>query len=363
VPDAADPAPVSAGGAPAPGLTLDDVVRLTGGRLGTGAGGAPARLRRVAALDDADADAVSFFADRRYLAAFGETRAGAVLVAPALADAPGAPRAARVVVDRPHEAMLALLAALYPTAERAAGVHASARVGPGARLGTGVTVDAFASVGAGAVVGDGAWIGAHCAVGDGVHVGAASELRPHVTLYPGTVLGARVLVQSGARIGADGFGYVFADGAHRKIPHVGRCVIEDDVEIGANSTVDRGSVGDTVIGAGTKLDNLVHVGHNVRIGKACLLMAQVGIAGSATVEDGVILAGQAGVGGHVRIGRGARIGGQAGVFGDVPAGETWSGYPARPHKESMRAHAALFRLAGLVRPLERLIAARGPEGV
>ena len=139
-----------------------------------------------------------------------------------------------------------------------------------------------------------------------------------------------MVVHSGARLGSDGFGYVHAGGAHRKIPHVGGCVIEDDVEIGANTTVDRGSIGDTRIGAGSKLDNFVHLGHNVQVGRGCLILAQVGISGSTVIEDGVIVGGQAGIGGHLRIGRGARIGAQAGVMGSVPAGETWSGYPARP---------------------------------
>jgi UDP-3-O-[3-hydroxymyristoyl] glucosamine N-acyltransferase len=217
-------------------------------------------------------------------------------------------------------------------------------------------VDAYAVVGDGATLGERAWVGAHTVVGAGVRVGDDSELRPHVTLYPGTEVGSRTIVHAGARLGSDGFGYVYADGAHRKIPHVGRCVVGDDVEIGANVTIDRGSVDDTVIGAGTKIDNLVHLGHNVRVGRLCLIMAQVGVAGSATIEDGVIIAGQAGIGGHLTIGTGARIAGQAGVFGDVPAGETWGGYPARPQRESMRAYAALFRLLPLVRPLERLLA-------
>jgi UDP-3-O-[3-hydroxymyristoyl] glucosamine N-acyltransferase len=165
-------------------------------------------------------------------------------------------------------------------------------------------------------------------------------------------------VHSGARLGSDGFGYVFRDGAHEKIPHVGRCIVESDVEIGANTTIDRGSIDDTVIGAGTKIDNLVHVAHNVRIGRLCLLMAQVGIAGSVHVEDGAILAGQAGISGHLTIGGGARIAAQAGVFGSVPAGETWSGYPARPHREALRAQAALFKLPSLIRELERLVEQR-----
>jgi UDP-3-O-[3-hydroxymyristoyl] glucosamine N-acyltransferase len=176
-----------------------------------------------------------------------------------------------------------------------------------------------------------------------------------VTLYSGTRLGDRVRLHAGVRIGSDGFGYVFRDGAHAKIPHVGRCIIEADVEIGANTTIDRGSIDDTVIGAGTKIDNLVMVAHNVRIGRLCLLMSQVGIAGSVRVEDGCILAGQAGIAGHVTIGKGARLGAQAGAFGSVPAGETWSGYPARPHKEALRAQAAMFKLPALIRALERLV--------
>jgi UDP-3-O-[3-hydroxymyristoyl] glucosamine N-acyltransferase len=163
------------------------------------------------------------------------------------------------------------------------------------------------------------------------------------------------------RVACDGFGYVQAGGRHEKIPHVGRCIIDDDVEIGANSTLDRGSVDDTVVGAGTKIDNLVHIAHNVRIGRLCLIMAQVGIAGSVHIGDGCILAGQVGVSGHHNIGAGARLAAQAGVFGDIPAGETWSGYPARPHREALRAHAAFFKLAGLMRRMERLLA-RAEEG-
>jgi len=160
------------------------------------------------------------------------------------------------------------------------------------------------------------------------------------------------------RIASDGFGYVFTDGAHAKIPHVGRCIVENDVEIGANTTVDRGSIDDTVIGAGTKIDNLVQIGHNVKIGKLCLIMAQVGIAGSANIGDGCVLAGQAGLGGHIAIGAGAKIAGQSGVFGNVPPGESWSGYPARPHRESLRATGALFKLAGMIKDLERIVEER-----
>jgi UDP-3-O-[3-hydroxymyristoyl] glucosamine N-acyltransferase len=213
-------------------------------------------------------------------------------------------------------------------------------------------------IGEGAVLGDGVTVGAQCVVGAGVEVGEGALLHPAVTLYPGTRVGRRTIVHAGARLGSDGFGYVFRDGAHAKIPHVGRCLVGDDVEIGANTTIDRGSIDDTVIGAGTKIDNLVHVGHNVRVGRLCLLMAQVGIAGSTRLEDGCVMAGQSGVAGHVTIGARSRIAGQAGVIGDVPPGSTWSGYPARPHREALRAQAALFKLPGMMRQLERLAGAR-----
>jgi UDP-3-O-[3-hydroxymyristoyl] glucosamine N-acyltransferase len=234
-------------------------------------------------------------------------------------------------------------------------VHASAVVGRGATLGREVALGAHVVIGRGVTLGDRVTIDAGCIVGDDVQVGDDTHLFPSVSVYPRARIGRRVRIHAGARIGSDGFGYVFHGGAHQKIPHVGRCVIGDDVEIGANTTIDRGSIDDTVIGPGTKIDNLVHVAHNVRIGALCLIMAQVGIAGSTSIEDGVILAGQSGVSGHLTVGKGARIGGQGGVTSDVPAGESWSGYPARPHREALRAQAALFRLSELLKALERLI--------
>jgi UDP-3-O-[3-hydroxymyristoyl] glucosamine N-acyltransferase len=218
-----------------------------------------------------------------------------------------------------------------------------------------VSIAAHVVIGDDTAIGDGVVIGANSVIGERAFVGASSRLHPAVTVYAGSRIGERVILHSGAVIGSDGFGYVYRENQHQRIPHIGGCIIESDVEIGANTTIDRGSVSDTVIGAGTKIDNLVHIAHNVRIGRLCLIMAQAGIAGSSTVEDGAIIAGQVGVGGHTTIGRGARVGGQAGVFGDIPPGETWSGYPARPHKEALRTQAALFKLAKLIRPIERFI--------
>lgn len=311
-------------------------------------------IEGVAPLDRARENELSFLASASYGALFRETRAGAVLVSPELADAPGATRC-RIVVAQPYEAMLGVLPRLYPEAPATPSVHPSALVGREVRMGERVSIGPYAIVGDGVTLGDDVVIGAQCIVGDGVEIGDATQLFPSVTLYSGTRIGRRVRVHAGARLGCDGFGYVFRDGAHQKMPHVGRCVVGDDVEIGANTTIDRGSIDDTVIGAGTKIDNLVHIAHNVRIGRGCLIMAQVGIAGSVHVGDGCILAGQVGISGHHTIGDGVRLAAQAGVFGDIPAGETWSGYPARPHREALRAHAALFKLASLMKRIERLL--------
>ena len=332
-------------------LTADALAHLVGGRL---VGDGRVEIRGVAPLDRARGDELSLLASGKYATLFTNSAAGAVLVAPEFAAVAPGP-ACRIVVERPYDAMLRVLPELYEPEAEPSGVHPSAVIGREVVLGRHVSVGAHSVIGDGARLGDRVSVGACCSVGQGAIIDDDSRVFPSVTVYPGAQVGRRVRLHSGVRLGSDGFGYVFRDGAHQKMPHVGRCVVEDDVEIGANTTIDRGSIDDTVIGAGTKIDNLVHIAHNVRIGRLCLIMAQVGIAGSAHIEDGCILAGQVGIGGHVTVGKGARLAGQAGVFGDIPAGETWSGYPARPHKESLRAQAALFKLAGLVKRLERLV--------
>lgn len=348
------PARRSNGGEGLPALTASAIAAAVNGTLH---GDPNIVVTAVAPLDRAGPEHVTFLASARYAPLFAECAAGVALVSPELAETPGR-AAARVVVEKPHEAMLSLLAALYPEPEHAPGVHPTAVIGRGARLGEGVAIGPYVVIGDGAQVGAGTRLDAHVAVGAGVSIGARCHVHPGATLYPGTTLGDRVRVHAGVRLGSDGFGYVFRGGRHDKIPHVGRCVVESDVEIGANTTVDRGSIDDTVIGAGTKIDNLVQVAHNVRIGRLCLIMAQVGIAGSVRVGDGAILAGQAGIAGHHTIGAGARLAARAGAFGDVPAGETWSGYPARPHREALRAQAAVFKLPSLLRRLERLLGER-----
>jgi len=332
-------------------LTAVAIADLVGGEL---RGEPTTEVTGVGPLDRAGADHVSFAAQARYGPLLRETGAGIVLLTAELADTPtNAP--SRIVVGNPHDALLSLLPKFYPEKTRQPGISATVRIGRGARVGKGVTLDEYAVIGAGASIGDDVWIGSHSVVGDGATVGEASQIHPNVTIYPGTEIGQRFRAHSGSVLGSDGFGYVFRGGEHAKIPHVGRCIIGNDVEIGANTTVDRGSIDDTMIGDGTKIDNLVQIGHNVKIGRLCLIMAQVGIAGSTRIGDGCVLAGQAGIGGHITIGDGARIAGQAGVFGDVPAGESWSGYPARPHRESLRATGALHKLPETMKKIEQLL--------
>ncbi len=335
-------------------LTAADIAAAAGGEL---RGDPTVRVGTVAPLHRAGVGDLTFLAKARYAPLLAERSPGVLLVTPGLASTPGSPRS-MVVVDKPLEALLGILPRLYQQPPRATGIHSTAILGRGVRLGRNVAVGPFAVLGDGASIGDGTMVDAHVVVGAGVVIGADCHLYPGVTVYSGSLVGDRVVAHAGVRIGGDGYGYVFAKGAHQKIPHVGRCIIHDDVEIGANTTIDRGSIDDTVIGAGTKIDNLVQIGHNCSIGRLCLIMAQVGMAGSTRIGDGAILAGQVGVGGHLDIGDKARIGGQSGVFGDVPPGETWSGYPARPHRESLRASAALFKLAGMIKRLERLLAER-----
>jgi UDP-3-O-[3-hydroxymyristoyl] glucosamine N-acyltransferase len=330
-------------------LTAAEIAIAVGGTL-TGDG--DAAVEGVAPLDRASATDISFLANAKYAPAFARSQVGVTLVAPDLAGAPGP--ATRIIVKNPHDALLTLLPRFFTPPARVPGVDPTARIGRGARLADDVTIDAYAVIGAGAVLERGVWIGSHCVIGAGVTIGPDSRLYPRVTLYSGSQLGARVAVHSGTVIGSDGFGYVFRDGEHAKIPHVGRCLIGDDVEIGANTAIDRGSIDDTVIGAGTKIDNLVHISHNVRVGRLCLLLGQSGIGGSSHVEDGCIMAGQSALQGHLTMGKGARLGGQAGGMGSLDAGITYSGYPARPHLESLRAYAAMHQLPKYMKLLERL---------
>lgn len=333
-------------------LTAAEVAAAAGGTLV--AGDADARVSAVAPLDRAGPDDLSFISHSKYAEMFATSQAGMVLCTAELAETPGRP-SVRIVVAKPHDALVALLPRIYVAPPFAPGVHPTAVIGAGTVIDPSARVDAYAVIGAGVTIGPRSWIGPHVVLDDGVTVGEDSRLFSHVTLYTGASVGNRTVIHAGSRIGSDGYGFVYQNGAHRKIPHVGRCIVGNDIEIGANCTIDRGSIDDTTIGDGTKLDNLVHLAHNVRVGRLVLILAQVGVAGSSRIEDGAIIAGQVGIAGHHTIGKGATVAARSAVFGNVPAGETWSGHPARPHREALKAYAALYRLSGMMKRLERLL--------
>ena len=300
-------------------VPITDIVALVGGRY---EGPTDRLIRGVATLKDAAPDQLAFLGNQFYVPQLAESQAGAILV-PADLEASD-PRFIRVA--KPHAALAEVLDRFFNTRRNPHGISPDAYIAPTAKLGTNVTVGAFASIGEGAEIGD------------------DTMIYPNVSIYDGCKIGRRCILHSGVVIGSDGYGFTPVGGRHRKIPQIGIVRIEDDVEIGSNSCVDRAALGETVIGEGTKIDNLVQVGHNVRIGKHCLIVAQVGIAGSTELGDYVVVAGQAGFSGHLKIGDGAQIGGSAGVFHDVPAGMKVIGNPAVPFREYARRDVLLRRL-------------------
>ncbi|MEO6067511.1 MAG: UDP-3-O-(3-hydroxymyristoyl)glucosamine N-acyltransferase [Gemmatimonadota bacterium] len=338
-----------------PALTAQEVADLVGGRLvGEGA----VTLNAVGPLDRADGHTLSFLAAGRYLKAFRASTAGAVLVREEHAAEAAGP-ATRIVVAEPHRAIHLIASRLYPQEDHAPGIHPSAVLGEGVVLGHAVSIGPYAVLGRRVRLGARAMIGPGCIVGDDVSIGEDGVLDAHVTVYAGCTLGARVLLKSGAVVGGPGFGYTEGDEGHSRLLHVGGVILEDDVEIGSHTCVDRGSLGDTVVGQGTKIDNLVQIAHNVRIGPRCLIAGQAGFAGSARAGQGVMVGGATLILGHTTLGDGARIAGGSGVTNDVPPGEAWSGLPARPHREALRTQAALQRLAAVAVQLEKLVERAG----
>ncbi|MEO8294068.1 MAG: UDP-3-O-(3-hydroxymyristoyl)glucosamine N-acyltransferase [Gemmatimonadota bacterium] len=335
-------------------LTAQAVADMVGGRLlGDGA----TLVEGIGPLDRAGANTLSFLVSTRYLAYFRTSRAGVVLVPPGFADEQGAPKT-RIVVADPYRALLSVLPRLVPAQDDEPGIHPSAIIGPGASLGGNVHVGPNVVIGSDAAIGSGCHLAAGVVIGNGVTLGENCHLGPGAVCLSGSRLGARVVLKAHAVIGGPGFGFLPSGQGHQRIPHVGACIIEDDVEIGSNSTVDRGSIDDTVVGKGTKVDNLVHIAHNCRIGSHCLIMALSGIAGSTRLGDQVIIAGGGGVSDHCEIGDNVRLSARSTIIGNVPSGATYGGYPARPHREFLRAQAALGRLAPLVKDLENLVSER-----
>jgi UDP-3-O-[3-hydroxymyristoyl] glucosamine N-acyltransferase len=311
---------------------------------GEGAEAEPRRLmlHRIAPLGAATAEDVSFcLNDRKYLPMLAATQAAAVIVHPDMREKVPETAVAIVAVD-PLASWSRVAALFHPVAPVAPGAHPSAVIAASARLDPTVEVGALAVVGENVTIGPRGRIGALAVIGEGVQIGCDVRIGPHVSVSH-ALIGDRVYLYPGARIGQEGFGFAITPEGFHSVPQLGRVVIEDDVEIGANTTVDRGALEDTVIGAGSRIDNLVQIAHNVRIGRACVIVAQVGVSGSTVLEDQVVLAGQAGVAGHLRIGAGSRIAAKSGVMADVPPRSDFAGAPAQPAKSFFREVATIRR--------------------
>ena len=328
-------------------FALEAIAAAVEAELGPGVDG-KLMLTDLRPLGEAGPGELSFIDNRKYVDALGSTRAGACLVAPALLAR--VPASTAVLISKaPYRSFAKALHVFYPEAMRpkaaafAAGadggtlVHPSARIEAGAVIEPGAVVGREAHIGRGTTIAAGAVIGYRVMIGRDGYVGAGSTVTH-------ALVGDRVVIHAGVRIGQDGFGFAMSPRGHLKVPQVGRVVIQDDVEIGANTTIDRGALRDTIIGEGTKIDNLVQIGHNVVIGRHCVIVAQVGIAGSAELGDFVVMGGHSGVAGHIKVGTGAQIAGSAHVIDELPAGAKVAGTPAQPFKEFARSIAAFKRL-------------------
>jgi len=328
----------------ATGITAQELAEHLGGSLRHCP---PERLLSAArGLDEASIETVSFLSGAKYRAKAQGSKAGLILV-DGRVELEGVPT---LVVDQPHWRFAQVVALLHPEPEpnwSGESIHPSASIAPGVRIGPQVTVGARTTVAAGCVIHPGVHIGEDCVLGEGC------ELFSGVVLYRRTQLGERVRIHANTVLGADGYGYTFVAGRHEKVPQVGWVEVGDDVEIGAGTTIDRGALGATWIGSGTKIDNLCQIAHNVRVGGHCLIVAQTGISGSVTLGDYATLAGKVGVVDHVHIGARSMVGGNSVVSKDVPEGAFVTGYPARPHRQWMESQAALSRLPGIIRKLAK----------
>lgn len=334
-------------------LTLSELARLVDGDIVRGE--LDLLVDGIASLDEAGPGELSFLGNEKYRAQYLVTRAAAVIVPRGVEDGPEG--CALIAADNPSLAFGHAVKHFVAEVARTftPGIHPKASVDETAKLDPAkVQVHAGAVVMAGAEIGDGTEIGPNCVIGENVRIGRDCLFHANVTVRERCLIGDRVMIQPGAVIGSDGYGYEVVDGRHVKMDQVGIVEIQNDVEVGANTTIDRARFGRTVIGEGSKIDNLVQVAHNVQIGKHCLLISQSGIAGSARTGDYVVVAAQAGVGGHVKIGSKAVLAGRAGATADLDGGKTYSGMPARPFMEEQRSRALIRQLPKFAERLKAL---------
>jgi UDP-3-O-[3-hydroxymyristoyl] glucosamine N-acyltransferase len=329
--------------------TLQELAARIGGRVD---GDDSVEISGFTTVDDARPGALTFATTDAYFSAALAGPAAAILVDAAVARADaGKPL---IVVENVRLALSRALVLLAPEAPRGPFRHPSAVIESDAGIAADVYVGAGAYVGNAVTIGAGSFVGGGAYIGDRVTIGAAARIHPHATLLSGCAVGDRVVLHSGSVVGSDGFGWAFVDGRAERIPQIGNVVLEDDVEIGANSCIDRAQIGSTRIGAGTKIDNLVQVGHNCRIGKHCVIAALSGLAGSTVIGDYVKVAGQVGFRGHITVGSGVTIAGQSGVWGNVEDGATISGNPAKDHHEELRRQVMIRKLPKLFDRVEAL---------
>jgi UDP-3-O-[3-hydroxymyristoyl] glucosamine N-acyltransferase len=336
--------------------TLEELAARVGGRV---VGDGTLRIARIATVEEAGSDALTFATSNAYFTAALASEAGAILVEDTLVQE--RVHKPLLVVDNARQALAALLRSFERARPRGPFRHPSAVVESGATLAEDVYVGALAYVANGAVIGSGGIVEAGAYVGEGVTIGTAVWIHAGVRILGGTQIGDRVVLHAGCVIGSDGFGWAFVDGRAQRIPQVGNVVLEDDVEVGANTCIDRAQTGSTSIGEGTKIDNLVQIGHNCRVGKHCVIAALTGLAGSTVLGDYVKVGGQVGFRGHVTVGSRVTIAGQAGIWADVEDAATVSGSPAHDHREELRQKVMIRRLPKLFDRVEALERSRSAE--
>ncbi len=328
-------------------MKLKELARLLDGSI---SGDPELEISGVAGIQNARKGDITYLANRKNLHYLYESDASAVIAREAIKDI----SASVLIVANPQLAFAKTLEIFFKKPFHSSGISRESVVGENVAFGNGVSISPFVHIGRNVSLGDRTTIFPHVYIGDNVTIGQDVVIHPNVTIRENVAIGRNVIIHPGTVIGADGFGYVNEGGSQYKIPQVGGVVIEDDVEIGANVTIDRATIGTTVIGNGTKIDNLVQIAHNVRIGKNCVIIAQTGVGGSAEVSDGVILAGQVGVRDHIRIGKGVMVGAQSGIAQNVSDGQVVSGSPAIPHKTWLRAQSMFSKLPEYIRRLQLL---------